>query len=298
MHTSLLAKGPLCCGIAVLLVLCLSTSAQTVPQSRPWTLPALSPDQRADLVIREMTLKEKLNFVHGTGWNGLSPGIPLPPGSVGGEGYVQGVPRLGIPGINMSDAAVGVRSAAARSHYATLLPSVLAAACSWDKDALFLFGSVIGRELRDEGFTMSLGGGVNLERDPRNGRNFEYAGEDPLLAGTMVGELVRGIQANQVMGNLKHYAFNDQETDRTFVNEVISERAARESDLLTFQIAVRIGRPASVMCSYNRVTIPGANNGHSDWSCENNYLLNDVLKKGFGFQGFVLSDFGGDAFNR
>ncbi len=93
---------------------------------------------------------------------------------------MEGVPRLGIPGINMADSAVGVRLAAQGSHYATLLPSVLGAACSWDKDALFLFGSVIGRELRDMGYNMSIGGGVDLARDPRNGRNFEYAGEDPL----------------------------------------------------------------------------------------------------------------------
>jgi beta-glucosidase len=252
---------------------------------------SLSPDERADLVIKEMTLDEKTTLVHGTGWNGLREGAEIPKGSLGGAGYVQGIPRLGIPGINMADSAVGVRLAAQGSHYATLLPSVLGAASSWDKDALFLYGSVIGRELRDTGYNMSIGGGVDIARDPRNGRNFEYAGEDPILAGTMVGELARGVQSNQVMGDIKHYAFNDQETGRTTVNVSIDQRAARESDLLAFQIAIGLANPAGVMCSYNRVTITPP--GGTDWACENDYLLNQVLKKDFDFKGFVLSDWGG-----
>jgi len=283
------------------LVLCsafvatLSISAQTAPvprpDTRPWMNKSLSPDQRADLVMKEMTLDEKMNFVHGTGWNGLRAGAIVPKGSLAGAGYVQGVERLGIPGINMADSAVGIRLAAAGSHYATLLPSVLGAACSWDKDALFLFGSVIGRELRDMGYNMSIGGGVDLARDPRNGRNFEYAGEDPVLSGTMVGELARGVQANQVMGDIKHYAFNDQETGRNTVNVTLDQRAARESDLLAFQIAIGLAHPAGVMCSYNRETITPP--GNTDWSCENDYLLNQVLKKDFAFRGFVLSDWDG-----
>jgi len=252
---------------------------------------SLSPDERADLVMQQMTLDEKMNFVHGTGWNGLQENAVIPKGSLGGAGYVEGVPRLGIPGINMADSAVGVRLAAQGSHYATLLPSVLGAACSWDKDALFLFGDVIGRELRDTGYNMSIGGGVDITREPRNGRNFEYAGEDPVLAGTMVGEIARGVQSNQVMGDIKHYAFNDQETGRTIVNAEISQRAARESDLLAFQIAIGLAHPAGVMCSYNKDTITPP--GNTDWSCENDYLLNQVLKKDFDFKGFVLSDWGG-----
>ena len=253
---------------------------------------SLSPDQRADLVIRQMTLDEKLNFVHGTGWNGLREHAEIPKGSLGGAGYVEGIPRLGIPGINMADSAVGVRLSAAGSHYATLLPSVLGAACSWDPKVLFLFGDVIGRELRETGYNMSIGGGVDLARDPRNGRNFEYAGEDPLLAGTMVGNIAKGVQSNQVMGDIKHYAFNDQETGRTIYNAEITQRAARESDLLAFQIAIQMAHPAGVMCSYNKDTVIPPNTS-PDWSCQNDYLLNQVLKKDWGFQGFVLSDWGG-----
>lgn len=253
---------------------------------------SLSPDQRADLVIQQMTLEEKMNFVHGTGWNGLRADAPVPKGSLGGAGYVQGVERLGIPGINMADSAVGVRLSGAGSHYATLLPSVLGAAASWDPNALFLFGDVIGRELRETGYNMSIGGGVDLARDPRNGRNFEYAGEDPLLAGTMVGELAKGVQSNQVMGDIKHYAFNDQETGRTIVNVQIGQRAARESDLLAFEIAIGLGHPAGVMCSYNKETVTPPQTS-ADWSCQNDYLLNQVLKKDWDFKGFVLSDWGG-----
>ncbi len=242
--------------------------------------------------MQQMTLDEKLNLVHGTGWNGLREHAEIPAGSLGGAGYVKGVPRLGIPGINMADSAVGVRLSAAGSHYATLLPSVLGAASSWDAKALFLFGDVIGRELRETGYNMSIGGGVDLARDPRNGRNFEYAGEDPLLAGTMVGNLAKGVQSNQVMGDIKHYAFNDQETGRTIYNAEITQRAARESDLLAFQIAVQLAEPAGIMCSYNKETVTPPNTS-PDWSCQNGFLLNQVLKKDWGFQGFVLSDWGG-----
>ena len=265
---------------------------QTAAHHRPWMNKSLSPDQRADLVIQQMTLEEKLNFVHGTGWNGLREHAEVPKGSLGGAGYVEGVPRLGIPGINMADSAVGVRLSGAGSHYATLLPSVLGTASSWDPKAFFLFGDVIGRELRENGYNMSIGGGVDLARDPRNGRNFEYAGEDPLLAGTTVGNIAKGVESNQVMGDVKHYALNDEETGRTIYNAELTERAARESDLLAFQIAIQMGHPAGVMCSYNRETITPANTS-ADWSCQNDYLLNQVLKKDWGFQGFVLSDWGG-----
>jgi beta-glucosidase len=269
-----------------------SSAPQAPAHNWPWMNKSLSPDQRADLVIQQMTLNEKLNFVHGTGWNGLREHAEIPKGSLGGAGYVQGVLRLGIPGINMADSAVGVRLSGSGSHYATLLPSVLGAAASWDPQALFLFGDVIGRELRETGYNMSIGGGVDLARDPRNGRNFEYAGEDPLLAGAMVGNLAKGVQSNQVMGDIKHYAFNDQETGRTIYNAQITQRAARESDLLAFQIAVQLAHPAGVMCSYNKETVTPPNTA-PDWSCQNDYLLNQVLKKDWGFQGFVLSDWDG-----
>jgi beta-glucosidase len=250
-----------------------------------WGNSSLSPDRRADMVLAQMTQEEKLQLVHGIGWGVLRAGAPVPPEDNGGAGFVQGIKRLGIPDINLADSAVGIRMSALHGRYSTLLPSTLGAAASWDPQAAFLYGSVIGRELRAQGYNMSIGGGVNLTREPRNGRNFEYAGEDPLLAGRMTGNLAKGVQAQQVMGDIKHYALNDQETGRNTLNVMLDKKAMRESDLLAFEIAIGIAQPAGVMCSYNKVD--------GDWACENDYLLNQVLKKDFGFKGFVLSDWEG-----
>ena len=132
---------------------------------------------------------------------------------------------------------------------------------------------------------MSLGGGVNLPREPRNGRTFEYQGEDPLLAGTLVGNFVKGVQSEHIIGDLKHYAINDQESGRNAVNANIDKRSMRETDLRAFEIALGISDAGAFMCSYNRV--------NGDFACENSYLLTDVLRKDFHFQGFVVSDWGG-----
>jgi beta-glucosidase len=252
------------------------------PKPMPWMNKSLSADERAEMVLQQMTLDEKLQLVHGTGWGVLREGAPVPAGSNHGAGFMAGIPRLGIPDINEADSAVGVRMAAYDGRYATLLPSGLGLAATWDPAAGHLYGEVIGRELREQGFNMSIGGGVDIMREPRNGRNFEYAGEDPLLAGNMVGQLAMGVQSQQVMGDIKHYAVNDQETGRTQVDVHMDERTLRETDLLAFEIAIKMAKPAGVMCSYNLL-----NGVHT---CENEYLLTQVLKKDWGFQGFVLSD--------
>jgi beta-glucosidase len=250
----------------------------------PWMNKALSPDERADLVLGQMTLDEKIQMVHGTGWGVLRAGAPIPARSNFGAGFMAGIDRLGIPDINLADSAVGIRMAAYQGRYATLLPSTLGAASSWNPDAAFLYGSVIGRELRALGFNMSIGGGVDITREPRNGRNFEYTGEDPLLAGTMAGQLEKGVFSQHVMNDIKHYAFNDQETGRSVVNVLLDKKAMRESDLLAFEISIGIADPSGVMCSYNLV--------EGSYACENDYLLNQVLKKDFKFKGWVLSDWG------
>jgi beta-glucosidase len=246
---------------------------------------SLAPDLRAQMVLKQLTLEEKIQLVHGIGWGPLVPGSPIPPDNNGGAGEVMGIPRLGIPSLQQADSAVGIRMAAPQSRYATLLPSVLAAASSWDTEAAHLYGDVIGRELRAQGYNQSIGGGANLARDPRNGRLFEYPGEDPLLAGVMVGHVIRGVQDNHIMGDIKHFALNDQETGRTVVDARLSKKAARESDLLAFELGIRIGQPSSVMCSYNKV--------RGDWACENDWLLNHVLKGAWHFPGFVVSDWDG-----
>ena len=258
------------CAILVFQV-ALSTLALAQTPSKPWMNDHLNPSERAELVLKEMTLDEKIALLHGNGmphtpnWQ-----MPLTYLGNGGAGYVEGIPRLGIPPIVISDAAYGVRSAGENGRYATALPSPLAAASSWDSNLACDYGTLIGRELRNEGFNMTLGGGVDITRDPRNGRTFEYAGEDPLLAGTVVGNLMRCEQGQHVIGDIKHYAMNDQETGRNIVNAIISKKAMQESDLLAFHVAIDIAKPGAVMCSYNRV--------NGTYACENSYLLRDVLK--------------------
>src|SRR6476659_1113942 len=249
-----------------------------------WMNQGLSADERAAMVVKEVTRDEKITLLHGTGHPGLGPMSPLSSGSNGGAGYVVGIPRLGIPAIQMSDAAYGVRASGKNGRYSTALPCNLAAAASWYPQAAYEYGALIGRELRAQGFNMSLGGGVDLTREPRNGRNFEYLGEDPILAGTLVGQLIRGTQDQHVLGDIKHYALNNQESGRNSVNVNIDERSMRETDLLAFEIGVRDGNPAGVMCSYNRV--------NGEYACDDKYLLTDVLKKEWKFPGFVLSDWG------
>lgn len=276
--------------LAILFPATISRSfAQSAPEaataSRPWMNTSLSPDQRASLVLKEMTLDEKISLLHGAGQKDLSPMSPLAVHSNGGAGYAVGVPRLGIPDIQMSDAAYGVRESGKNGRYSTALPSNLAAAASWDLEAAYEYGALIGRELRAQGYNMSLGGGVNLTREPRNGRTFEYMGEDPVLAGTMVGRVMKGVQDQHVIGDIKHYALNDQESGRNAVNVNIDERAMRESDLLAFEIGIRESHPSAVMCAYNRV--------NGDYSCENKHLLTDILKNDWKFPGFVVSDWQG-----
>jgi beta-glucosidase len=255
------------------------------PSNLPWMNPSLSPDERADMVLKKLTLDEKIDLLHGNGmrdWGKPRPNAYL---SNGGAGFVLGFERLGIPLIQMSDAAYGVRGSAVNGRYSTALPSDLAAAASWDPRAACEYGALIGRELRAQGYNMTLGGGVDLAREPRNGRTFEYMGEDPILAGTMVGNRIKCEQAQHVIGDIKHYALNDQESGRNEVNVIIGKRAMRESDLLAFRIGIEIGNPQAVMCSYNAV--------NGDFSCENKYLLTDVLKRDWHFKGFVVSDWGG-----
>jgi beta-glucosidase len=255
-------------------------------QNQPWMKPGLSPDERADMVLKQLTLDEKIDLLHGNGMPGWGD-KPQPNAYLGnsGAGFTLGVPRLGIPIIQMSDAAYGVRSSAENGRYSTALPSNLGSAASWDPQAACDYGALIGRELRAQGYNMTLGGGVNLTREPRDGRTFEYMGEDPVLAGTMVGNRIKCEQAQHVIGDIKHYAMNDQESGRNEVDSIIDKRAMRESDLLAFEIGLKVGDPSAVMCSYNAV--------NGDYACENKYLLTDVLKDDWKFKGFVVSDWGG-----
>ncbi len=164
------------------------------------------------------------------------------------------------------------------------MPSGPSTASSWNREVAFAGGATMGREAWQQRFNILLSGSVNLQRDPRNGRNFEYAGEDPLLAGSMVGALIQGVQSQHVISSMKHFALNDMETRRNFHDVRIGEQAMHESDLLAFEIALEAGAGVA-MCSYNKI--------NGTYGCENGYLMNQVLKQEWKFPGFVMSDWGG-----
>jgi beta-glucosidase len=244
--------------------------------------PKLNPDARAELVLKRLDLDQQIALLHG--YLPAFMGATTPPNVMLSAGYLPGVAALGIPDLTESDASLGVANAGRKDDDATPLPSGLALAATWDAKTAFASGAMIGKQARQKGFNTLLAGGVNLLRDPRNGRNFEYLGEDPLLAGTLDGAAIAGIQSNHIVSTVKHFALNDQETGRMVLNGRIDEAAFRESDLLAFEIAIETGRPASVMCAYNRVG--GA------YACENPFLLTDVLRTDWKYPGWVMSDWG------
>ena len=248
---------------------------------------SLSADERTRLLLQAMTDTDKLGLVFGfysndAPWKSYrrpADGVPQ------SAGFVPGNARLGIPALTETDAGIGVASQAGPNpRLATALPSNLAIAASWDRELAFSGGRMIGDEARRLGFNVMLAGGINLAREPRGGRTFEYGGEDPWLAASLVAAQIRGIQSNHVIATIKHFALNDQEGQRMTLNARIDERAARMSDLLAFQLAIGQSQPGAVMCAYNRI--------NGVWSCENPWLLTDVLRNDWGYKGFVMSDWG------
>ncbi len=238
-----------------------------------------SAPERARAALAQMTQSEKLSLVHGVlgaPWGGR----PKPAGALGSAGYVPGVPRLGVPALQETDAELGV----ANRRPATAMPSNLALASTWDLGLARRQGAAVGAEARVEGFNVLLGGAANLIRDPRGGRNFEYFSEDPLVTGLMAGAAIDGAQSRHLIATAKHFALNDQETDRVVLDVRIDPGAARESDLFAFEIAIERGGPGAVMCAYNQV--------NGVYSCENDWLLNQVLKGDWRYPGFVMSDWG------
>jgi beta-glucosidase len=239
------------------------------------------PDARAAATEAAMTDTERFQLLHGImAIPTAPPGVPIT------AGFVKGVSRLGVPDLVETDASLGVVNPLQlrRGDVATAMPSGLALAATFNPRLAFQGGIVMGAEARAKGFNVLLGGGVDLARDPRNGRNFEYLGEDPLLAGLMAGQAIAGTQSQGVISTAKHYALNDQETLRDSLDARIAEPALRESDLLAFQIAIETGQPGSVMCGYNKV--------NGDFACGSDFLLNRVLKADWRYPGWVMSDWG------
>ncbi len=278
----ILARGAILAG---LIALAASTARAEHTPGFPWLDKNLSADARAALLVPQLTLDEKIHLVHSQ-FTQRDPEDPPPAGPNDDVGYVRGIPRLGIPPLHMADGNVGVANPwnARDNDEATALPSGLALASSWDPDLAFAAGAMAGGEARRKGFNVLLAGSVNLVRDPHGGRSFEYAGEDPILSGIMVGALIRGIQSQHVISTAKHFALNDRENGRFLLSAEIDEKSFRESDLRAFQIAIETGDPGAVMCAYNKVG--------GVYACENPFLLQKVLRGNWNYRGWVMSDWG------
>jgi beta-glucosidase len=234
-------------------------------------------EARVDDLLSRMTLEEKVAMVHADSKFSTAP-----------------VPRLGIPRRWMSDGPLGVRediehdswnAAGHTDDYSTAMPAGICLASTWDPELAYTEGEVIGQEARARGKDIMLGPGVNIYRTPLCGRNFEYFGEDPFLSSRMAVGYIRGEQSQDVSSCVKHFALNNQEFQRGSINVEVDERALREIYLPAFRAAVQEGGTWSVMGAYNQL--------RGQHCCENDYLLNDILKKEWGFQGLVMSDWGG-----
>ena len=256
------------------------------PGGHPWADATLPAETRAALVVSAMTQAEKFAWLSAARCR--TAGSPaLADGAIGSAGYYPGIPRLGIPAIQQSDASLGVTNPGnvRPGDQATALPASLLLGATFNPDLAYETGALVGQEARAKGLNVMLAGGANLIRDPRCGRNFEYVSEDPWLTGVIAGRSIAGIQSQGVVSTIKHFLLNAQETGRPVVSSDLAEAAMRESDLLAFQIGIEIGQPGSVMTSYNLV--------NGTYTAEHPFLIGTVLKGDWGYQGWVMSDWGG-----
>lgn len=267
--------------------------AAMLPASSALATPAgPDADAWASAVERQMTDDERFSLIHSfmpmplEGFVSPEQRAKWPSDVVVGAGYVPGIARLGVPSLRETDASLGVTNPfeVRAGDSATALPAGIALGATFNPRLAYASGKLVGTEARAKGFNVLLGGGINLMRDPRNGRNFEYISEDPLLSGLMGAQSVRGAQDAGVISTVKHFAINSYETNRHRSDSIIDPIALRESDLLAFEIAIEQGQPGSVMCGYNLVN--GAKACGSDW------LLNTVLKMDWAYKGWVMSDWG------
>lgn len=261
--------------VPLLLVCTLSLNAQ---EKLPVYLDDSKPlEDRVEDALSRMTLEEKVAMLHAQS-----------------KFSSAGVPRLGIPENWCTDGPHGIRpevlwdeweQASWTNDSCIAFPALTCLAATWNKDMALLYGKSIGEEARYRNKNILLGPGVNIYRSPLNGRNFEYMGEDPYLAGQMVVQYVKGVQANGVAACVKHFALNNQETERHSVNVNVDDRALYEIYLPAFKAAVQEGKAWAIMPSYNKYK--GVQN------CHNNYLLIDILRKEWKFDGVTVSDWGG-----
>ncbi|WP_200913017.1 beta-glucosidase family protein [Arthrobacter sp. Leaf69] len=244
--------------------------------------------ERARKVEAQMTDEERFSLlisVMGTNATLTDKDPRIPEDVPMSAGYTPGIPRLGIPALLMSDASLGVTNPGYREgDTATALPASIALGASFNPELARRSGQMVGKEARSKGLNVQLAGGLNLHRDPRNGRNFEYLSEDPWLTGVLGAESVKGIQGEQVISTVKHFSLNCNETNRHWLDAIIDPAAHRESDLLAFEIAIERARPGSVMTGYNKV--------NGTYAGGNETLLQGILKGAWGFPGWVMSDWG------
>ena len=248
-------------------------------------------DERADDLLSQMTLEEKIHLLKGSGIASASgmtdPGEGIP----GAVGTIVPTPRLGISTVYLSDGPAGLRiqptrEGEDRTYYCTAFPIATMLSSTWNEELVEQVGNAMGNEALEYGLDVILGPGANIHRHPLCGRNFEYFSEDPLLTGNIGAAIVNGIQSNGVGTSVKHYVANNQETERNRNDVIVSERAMREIYLKAFELIVRKSQPWTIMSSYNKV--------NGEYTSESKYLLTDVLRNDWGFEGLVMSDwFGG-----
>lgn len=266
--------------LAVLLTAGVSTVLPSSPTANAaadpcaaWMDKKKTSDQRADALVAKMSMDQKLHMLT----------FSDPPWFLwfGTAGHITGIESLCIPDLVLSDAGSGV---AGLQFGTTTFPSGVAQASTWNKRTQRLIGRTIGAEAHDKGINVMLAPGMNIARTPYNGRNFEYFGEDPYLASQTAVSVIKGLQDNPVIADAKHYALNNQEVDRMTVDVKVTERVAREIYLPAFEASVKKAEVGSVMCSYNKVG--------GKYACENPTLLTEYLRNDWGFDGFVVSDWG------
>jgi beta-glucosidase len=247
-------------------------------------------------IIKRMTLEDKVKIVVGKGFSlpGLNMGAndDTPDKIIAVSGHTIPIPKLGIPSVSMADGPSGIHRWAmtakdsADDAFSTAWPVGTLLASSWDTTLINKVGVAFGEEIKAYGIDFILGPGANIHRNPLGGRNFEYYSEDPLMSGSSAAAIINGIQSQGVGATLKHFAANNQETDRNSVNEIISERALREIYLRNFEIAVKRSQPWAIMSSYNLI--------NGTYTSESNDLITKILRDDWGFKGFVMTDwFGG-----
>lgn len=256
-------------------------SAAKAAAARPWMNKSLTPERRAELLIKAMTLDEKITMMHGAGpclevW---TPKCPMP--IKGYVGYVPPITRLGIPHLTLADGRAGVGN---NAKDVTLLPAPIAAASSWDPSLLNEFGHVLGKEQWEKGTNVTLSPTIDVVRVPEWGRTFESYGEDPYFNGRMAVAEIKGIQAEGSIADANMYVTMQQESDRFHEDSVVDERTLQEIYLPPYAAAVREGHVGTFMCAYVKT--------NGVYSCENAHLLHDLLRKQMKFDGWVMSDWG------